>query len=149
VIGSRIRKGRKPTNETIKYVIRRLRCRGCERVHHELPDLLVPYKRYEADCIESALALEHNSDVAADDSTLNRWRLWFAQLWQYWVGCLQAIALRSGNQVEPSSESSLSALQQIGRYVGLRRGWLAKLVRPIVNSHLWVHTRFAFLSVDP
>jgi uncharacterized protein YbaR (Trm112 family) len=146
VIGSRRRKGRKPTGDRITYVIRRLRCANCKRIHHELPDLLVPYKRYEAACIESVLHSEPNSDVAADDSTLYRWRLWFAQFWPYWVACLQAISLRFGISVERSSVSSPSALQQIGRYVGHHKGWLARLVRPIVHSQLWVHTRFAFLS---
>jgi hypothetical protein len=28
-------------------------------------------------------------------------------------------------------------------------GWLARLVRPVANAHLWVHTRFAYLSAPP
>ena len=27
--------------------VRRLRCTGCNRVHRELPDTVIPYKRYE------------------------------------------------------------------------------------------------------
>ncbi|MGI6649770.1 MAG: DUF6431 domain-containing protein [Bacillota bacterium] len=34
-------------------VIRRLRCRHCHRIHHELPDILVPYKRHSSESIES------------------------------------------------------------------------------------------------
>ncbi|WP_242966792.1 DUF6431 domain-containing protein [Desulfosporosinus sp. FKA] len=30
-----------------------MRCVNCRRIHHELPDCLVPYKRYESTCIES------------------------------------------------------------------------------------------------
>ncbi|WP_425387641.1 hypothetical protein [Aneurinibacillus terranovensis] len=45
-----------------------------------------------------------------------------------------------------SSEGSLSALQRIGRLVGNAPRWLARIVRPIVNDNLWLHTRFAFLS---
>jgi hypothetical protein len=148
VIGSRKRKGRKPTGERITYIIRRLRCKGCDRVHHEFPDILVPYKHYEAAGIESIFTHGQFSNVAADESTLYRWRLWFTQFWLYWVKCLQVIAKRSGDPVEPLSEPSLSALQQIGHYVGQGVGWLARLVRPIVHSQLWVHTRFAFLSAD-
>ena len=92
VIGSRERKGRKPSGERITYIIRRLRCESCEKIHHELPNLFVPYKRYEAAGIESVLSHEQNSDVAADESTLYRWRLWFAKFSSYWMSCLSAIA---------------------------------------------------------
>jgi hypothetical protein len=149
VIGSRKRIGRKPTGERITYIIRRLRCKGCERIHHELPELLVPYKRYEVACFESSLSQEQPSDVAADNSTLYRWRVWFAKFWKYWVSCLAKIAAHTGNPVESLSVPSLSALQQIGHYVGQGGGWLKRVVRPIVNSRLWVHTRFAFLSTNP
>lgn len=149
VIGSRSRKVRKSTGERITYIIRRLRCKSCERIHHELPDLLIPYKRYEAACLESGLSQGQSSDVAADESTLYRWGVWFAKCWQYWVNCLSTIAARTGNPVKPLSVPSPSALQQIGHYVGQGVGWLARLVRPIVHSQLWVHTRFAFLSTEP
>lgn len=149
VIGSRRRFGRKPTGERVTYIIRRLRCVGCERIHHELPDLLVPYKRYESACLESVLSNGQTSDVAVDESTLHRWRVWFEKCWQYWVNCLSTIASREGNPVEALSVPSSSALQQIGHYVGQGVGWLARVVRPIVHSQLWVHTRFAFLSGSP
>jgi hypothetical protein len=148
-IGSRKRFGRKPTGAQFTYVIRRLRCKGCERIHHELPDLLVPYKRYESACLESVVSERQVSDVAADESSLYRWRVWFEKCWQYWVNCLSTIASRTGNPVEALSVPPSSALQWIGRYVGQDVGWLAKVVRPIVNSQLWVHTRFAFLSRSP
>ncbi|MHB1418016.1 MAG: DUF6431 domain-containing protein [Bacillota bacterium] len=32
--------------------IRRLRCETCRKIHHELPDLLVPCKRYDADALK-------------------------------------------------------------------------------------------------
>lgn len=149
VIGSRGRKGRKPTGEQITYRIRRLRCKGCGRIHHELPDLLIPYKHYEAECLESVLSQGQSSDVATDESTLYRWKVWFAKCWRYWLNCLSVIAARSENPVEPLSAPSPSALQRIGHYVGQGGGWLARVVRPIVHSQLWVHTRFAFLSAIP
>ncbi|MGI6467766.1 MAG: DUF6431 domain-containing protein [Syntrophomonadaceae bacterium] len=32
--------------EKVILSIRRLRCVECKRIHHELPDMLVPYKRH-------------------------------------------------------------------------------------------------------
>jgi hypothetical protein len=148
-IGSRKRKGRRSTGERITYGIRRLRCVGCSRIHHELPDLLVPYKHYEVAVLESVITPEAMLDVAADESTLYRWRLWFAQMAVYWLGCLQAIAHRFSLPVERSSEPSRSSLLGIGRFVGDGQGWLARLVRPLVHTQLWIHTRFAFLSESP
>lgn len=148
-IGSRRRKGRKATGEQVTYGIRRLRCVGCRRIHHELPDLLVPYKHYEAVAMESVISPGTMLDVAADESTLYRWRLWFAQMAVYWIGGLQAIAYRFKLPVEDPSGSSPSSLLGIGRFVGNGSGWMGRLVRPLVHAQLWVHTRFAFLSASP
>jgi hypothetical protein len=45
-----------------------------------------------------------------------------------------------------TSVSSETALHRLGRLVGDAPGWLARIVRPIVNINLWLHTRSAFLS---
>jgi hypothetical protein len=148
-IGSRRRKGRKATGEQVTYGIRRLRCVGCRRIHHELPDLLVPYKHYEAAVLESVATPGAMLDVAADESTLYRWRLWFAQMAAYWIGGLQAIAHRFKLPVEGSSGLPTSSLLGIGHFVGKGPGWMGRLVRPLVHAQLWVHTRFAFLSARP
>ncbi|WP_222126756.1 DUF6431 domain-containing protein, partial [Paenibacillus sp. 32O-W] len=78
VIGSRSRKLVHATGEKSEFVIRRMRCTGCRKIHHELPDCIVPYKRYESACVEKVITLEPSEvDVAADHSTLFRWRSWF------------------------------------------------------------------------
>jgi len=46
-------------------------------IHHELPDLLVPYKRYDAESLEGIVIEPARTDIAADESTLSRWRTWF------------------------------------------------------------------------
>ncbi|WP_267459278.1 DUF6431 domain-containing protein [Brevibacillus composti] len=47
VIGSRRRKVASESGEVRLLVIRRLRCSQCQKIHHELPDCVVPYKRYD------------------------------------------------------------------------------------------------------
>lgn len=146
-IGSRQRKCRKGSGETIVLNIRRLRCVHCKKIHHELPDFLVPYKRYEVDCIESAVGSDPiNSDTAADECTFYRWRCWFENIAPYLVGCLTSLSIRYQIPVEPPSLASPSVLQRIGHFVGDAPRWLARVVRPIVNINLWIHTRSAFLS---
>lgn len=145
--GRRRRGYKKSSGESITLIIRRLRCKNCGRIHHELPNILVPYKRYEAASIEQVVSESPSSTcVAVDDSTLYRWRAWFHQWSTYAIGCLQAIAKRFNLPVEEQSGSSQTSLELIGQLVNSADGWLARAVRPIVNAHLWVATRSAFMS---
>jgi hypothetical protein len=147
VIGSRHRGYIDGTGENKILVIRRLCCLHCDQIHHELPDILVPYKRYGRESIEAAVSRESHLTVPADESTIRRWRSWFQELFDYFLGCLVSIAIRYGNEsVEGASCLLESKLQRIWHHVGDAPGWLARLVRPIVNLNLWVHTRSAFLS---
>jgi hypothetical protein len=125
-----------------------LRCSHCRKIHHELPDCIVPYKRYESACVEQVVTeSEAVSTVAADDATLRRWRMWFREQAEYLLGALRSIVIRfHPNPVEKLSVPSQPAHHRIGHYVGDGPGWLARIVRPVVNSNLWVHTRSAFLS---
>jgi len=143
-IGTRARKFIDTLGEWVTLRIRRLRC-PCGRIHHELPDLIVPYKRYEAACIEKAVSEPLKSSViAADDSTIYRWRSWFREKANYWIGCLISITLRFHQvPVEVQSTPSQSAHQRIGRMVGTAVKWLARVVRPVVNANLWIYTRSA------
>lgn len=48
-----------------------MRCGQCRKIHHELPDYIVPYKRYESECIEQVIdESDAATMVAADDATL-------------------------------------------------------------------------------
>ncbi|MBG9654269.1 hypothetical protein ABE24_18305 [Cytobacillus firmus] len=149
VIGTRNRKSKKSSGESCVYSIRRLECDQCEKIHHELPDFLVPYKRYESECIEAVLSNPNHHDIPADESTLFRWFEWFHSLIDYWIGCLISIMHRTKQENIPldlTSENPETALQRLGRLVGDAPGWLGRFVRPIVNINLWLHTRSAFLS---
>lgn len=145
VIGSRRRKYL--TSQSIPHVvvIRRLRCCHCDRVHHELPDILVPYKRYASEAIEPVVANDPALSVAVDESTITRWRQWFGECAGHFAGCLESIRVRFGHgSVEGPSDLSLSMLQRIWHYVGDAPSWLRRVVRSVVNINQWVHTRSAF-----
>lgn len=148
MIGSCKRKLRQSGEPTKTLIIRRLRCVACSRIHHELPDCIVPYKRFESKCIEEVISSNSKAlDIEADEKTLYRVRRWFREQSPYLIGSLKALTHRMGQVlVEEQSELSLPAHQRIGLYVGNTPGWLARTVRAVVNSNLWVHTRFACLS---
>jgi len=153
VIGSRKRKVKDSDENKKTLIIRRMRCKNCHKIHHELPDCLVPYKRYGSESIESLFSNElTTSDLAADEATLHRLRKWLYSLLPYFLSCLNSIAFRLGlDQVyeqSPSSTQSKSIWQRIEYYVGNEPGWLARIVRPVVNANLWIHTRSAFMSTS-
>jgi hypothetical protein len=55
------------------FLLRRLKCPSCKRLHLELPDIIEPGKHYSADVISRACS----GDIEicpADDSTIRRWR---------------------------------------------------------------------------
>jgi len=152
IIGSRERKLRDESGESRRFIVRRLRCKQCEKIHHELPDLMVPYKRYGADIIEEAVLSNAHLTVAVDESTLHRWRFWFFDLVDYWLFILQSLLVQLQEHETTAvdlSSRQLPAHERIGQWFGVASGWLAKIVRPIANHHFWIHTRSAFLSTHP
>jgi hypothetical protein len=147
VIGSRQRKLATASGDQRVLIVRRLRCLQCCKIHHELPDCIVPYKRYESECLEQVVAEPTSSSVAADDATLRRWRFWFADHRTYLLGALRSIAIRfHQDPAEKPSVPSQSAHHGIGRIMTDVPGWLARIVRSVTNANLWLHTRSAFLS---
>jgi len=145
VVGSRKRICLRANGDRTVLVVRRLKCADCDRCHNELPDILIPYKRYDRESIESVVSNESDLPVCADESTLYRWRTWFKQMADHFQGCLASIMIRYGKEsAEDRSGLSESKLQRIWQYVGDAPGWLARGVQPIANSNLWRHTRSAF-----
>ncbi len=126
--------------------IRRLRCIECKKIHHELPDKLVPYKRHVSGNIEATITEEGQKTVIADESTLKRWRNWFVEMVDYLGGCLASIVSRYGLKGHEGGLPNLphSKLQRIWQYVGDAPGWLSRVVKPIANLNLWPDTRSAF-----
>lgn len=146
-IGSRDRKLIEASGRAKLLCIRRLRCKECKKIHHELPDCLVPFKRYTAECIEEVLSeTEANPSVPADESTLYRWRCWYAAYKLYWRLCLLAIAARFKPYPVRTQSAPPQTAHQVGQLAKNRSGWLGQIVRPLVNAKLWLHTRIAFLS---
>ncbi|PKM47231.1 MAG: hypothetical protein CVV03_04415 [Firmicutes bacterium HGW-Firmicutes-8] len=135
VIGSRNRGALRGDGEAIILVIRRLRCRNCRRIHHELPDMLVPYKRYTSAAIEAILD-DNATEICCENSSISLIKSWFAEASEYIAGCLPAIAARLGLETKLRSGS---ARQRIKDLVGEASGWLAKAVRTIVNTNTVLH----------
>ena len=64
-----------------KFLIRRLKCSSCGRLHRELPDCLVPYKHYASEVISGVLdgIVSPDDEDSADfpcETTMRRWHCW-------------------------------------------------------------------------
>lgn len=142
VIGSRNRMALDSKGERLTIVIRRLRCLSCKRIHHELPDILVPYKRYLSKCIESIIEGKI-AKIACESSTITRLRSWFKSMENHIKRSLASIMARAYARIKVGNNTALEAIKI---YVGKGPGWLSRAVQIVVNTNNWVHTRLAFMS---
>ena len=140
VIGSRKRSMFKTDGERIHLIIRRLRCRRCQKIHHELPDIIVPHKHHCAETIEEILADRESAAYPCETSTAMRLRRWFLLLRGNWTSALTAVKARC--QQEKQLADDLCRLTPI-RPSSLSDGWLKRVVRILVNSGFWIQTRLA------
>jgi hypothetical protein len=135
VYGSRKRGLIKQDGTKQVLVIRRLQCKKCETIHHELPDIIVPYKRFESVAIESALVADDscNAQFPGEERSYQRLKLWFYLIRKYFEGCIYSLKERL----------SFTCYIKLPLYPLERQldGWLKGLVRHLVNSHLWLQTR--------
>jgi hypothetical protein len=147
VIGSRFRQALDGDGTRRTLRIRRLRCKGCRRIHHELPDFLVPYKRYTAAVIEAVVESTSTTSVVAasvEESTQRRWRRWAAILLPYWTAALAALRKRRPDQsADGLFDRSCSRLHELKQQIRVSTGWLSQLVQCLVVANLWIQTRFA------
>lgn len=143
VSGSRRRGLVEESGEKKILKIRRLWCDRCSRLHHELPDIVVPYKRYGAEVIENILMDKPKDadDTPCELSTARRIKLWFFLLREYYESTMESIrAYWKGDKEIAAVTSRLLPLSEHHHFPA---GWLKTLVRLLVNSNRWIHTRSA------
>lgn len=146
VIGSRPRTRRTADGTRQIVIIRRLQCDGCGRIHHELPDCVVPYKRYDADSLETFATQGRTAAIAADESTLQRWERWFRAWAPYVTGCWAALEARQPQETGGALPVSPALHGRAPWPIEAPPGWLARIVRRLVEAALWVQTRSALVT---
>ena len=126
VIGIRGRRRIDCAGNKETLIIRRLRCLPCRRIHHELPDGVIPYKRHSAETIEKIISGDVD-DVCCDFVTESRIKAWWAGMYMYFKNVLASLQMKYGAMFS----SSLTPRE---------------IVRAVVNANYWVHTRSASMS---
>jgi len=92
-------------------------------MHHELPDIIVPYKRHSAETIEDIIG-GNESKATCEESTIARIKSWWAAMQLYIKNIMASLAAKY--DIELSKEKKLPLI-----------------VRVLVNTHLWPRTRSA------
>jgi hypothetical protein len=122
------------------WIVRRLRCRSCGKIHTELPAFILPYKHYEASAIQKTLDDEPDNSCAADDSTLRRWRESFAQAAPHIIALLTALFMKAAETTAPLFQFDNILLNIRAK----KKHWLTFVFRQLINSGHRLRTRFAF-----
>ena len=107
----------------VHLMIRRLKCKNCEKIHHELPDIIVPYKRHCAETIENIIGGK-DAGAPCEGSTILRIKAWWAAM-QLYIKSIMA-SLKAKYDIELSADKKLP-----------------EIVRILANTHLWPRTRSA------
>ena len=104
-------------------MVRRVKCKDCDKIHHVLPDTIVPYKHYDAEAVEMIIKGQA-SETFCNESEINRIKSWWVHMKQYLLAKAEAVAEKVKIQITPDYE-------------------LGAIVRILANAHLWPGTRVA------
>ena len=109
--------------------IQRVRCKACNKIHHVLPDTIVPYKRYDAETIESVIRGNPEQALCElEEQEIYRIKKWWGEMAHYISK--KAPVVFAKREIQISSESALTTV-----------------VRSLANTHLWPGTRSVLVSV--
>jgi len=109
-------------------LVQRVRCKDCGKIHHVLPDIIVPYKRYDAETIESII--EGNPEEALcelEEQEIYRIKTWWREMMHYILTKTTTIMSKCQIQISPKSK-------------------LTTIVRTLANAHLWPGTRSVLVA---
>ena len=124
------------------YVIRRLKCRKCETLHRELPDILVPYKHYAAEVVSGVLegCITSEDEDCAEypcQTTMYRWQRWLAANRLRMDGHLKSVGYRLLGFSEELLKSGMSLLETLR---SSNQEWLEIILRFLYNSGGFLET---------
>ena len=136
VSGSRRRTRRVPDGTRQILIVRRLYCAACKRIHHELPDCLLAYKRYDAASLEIFAMEGRTAATAVDESTFHRWEAWFNAWFAYVSGCWAALDARPAEKTGEALPFSPGLPRRAPWPIDAAPGWLARIVHRLVAAAL-------------
>ena len=131
----KVRKVRTKTGEIETLLLRRLRCKNCQRLHTELPDFLVPYKRYSRESIEDVIA-KSRTGAPDDERTRNKIRTWYRHIRVYLDGIWQRLVNQkfASPQKIPTFLELVTAAVNSGFWTTHPNGHVRSVLKPVASS---------------
>ena len=119
-----------------RFLIRRLKCCNCGKLHRELPDFLVPYKHYASEVISGVLdgIITPEDDDSADypcERTMHLWQCWLEANRFRIDGYLKSAGCRLPGFSTELLESRMPLLDKLR---SSQPEWLETLLRFLYNS---------------
>ena len=116
-------------------LLRRLRCRHCKKLHTELPDFLVPYKRYSRECIEDVLA-QSRAGEPDDERTRSKIRRWYRQIRSYLDGIWKRLVTQTFASPKkiPNFLEMVTAAVNSGFWTTHPNGPVRTAIKPVASS---------------
>jgi len=99
-----------------KLKIRRMYCSDCCRIHHELPDCIVPY-RHCAETIEKVITGKAD-DAPCETETIRRIFQWWTAVQPYFINILHSLTAKHSTRFRAPPA-------------------FREMVRAVVNSNNW------------
>jgi len=123
------------------FMLRRLLCDDCSKLHTEIPDIIQPHKQYATETIQRVIdGGEGARDCVADDSTIRRWRADFAEALPDIEQKLASVYVQETSDTTPS----LSSVTILAYIRVMQKRWLAFVMCLLINAGYKLCTRFAF-----
>ena len=110
--------------EKICLFIRRLQCKECGTIHHELPDCIVPYKRLSIGIIEEIIKQPKKPTLVEYETVINLLK-WWTNMMAYITRVAPSIKEKHGVSITHENN-------------------LREIVRALAHSHFWPGTRSKF-----
>lgn len=123
-------------HERHNYLIRRLKCRKCGKLHRELPDFLAPFKQYAVEIISGVLdgivtSEDEDSMEYPCEKTMQCWHHWLIVNQLRIDGYLKSIGYRL---LDFNEELLISGMSLLAKLRSSTQKWLETILRFIYNS---------------
>ena len=117
------------------YMINRMKCTGCGRIHRQLTDGMVKFKQYAAEAIEDVIdgVISESDPIDSPcDGTMKHWRWWFEYNREQMEGQLRSAGYRLQGFIDGFLKPVESLLEGIRKRVA--PGWLGMVCRIVNNT---------------
>jgi len=130
----------------IFYLLRRLRCCLCRKLHTEIPDIIQPFKHYDSATIQCVIDESEDAGLCgADNATIRRWKTSFTEAEPDLAQRLASVYAQETDEKVPLASPAMT-------FAAIRatiERWLSFVMHLLINNGHKLFTRFAFCPSPP